>query len=321
MKDGYKREIDYLRISLTDRCQLKCQYCVPEAGIERMPIHQLLTKEEIKQIVQVFAKLGVKKLKLTGGEPLLRPDLVSLVAELKAIDGIEEMTLTTNGVGLAKVLDDLVEAGLDGVTLSLDTLDSLRYGLLTGRNQLQSVLLGLEQALKSSIKKVKVNCVVIKELNKDEILEVAKLAKDQRVHVRFIEWMPLGANQKFTSVSEAEILKQLKDSYGSVKPFTEKLGNGPARYFEIEGFQGKIGFISALSHHFCRTCNRVRLTCNGFLKTCLYFDQGVDLKTALATEELENQILKALKLKPKSHDFNHQREAGRELKSMVQIGG
>ena len=321
MKDAYKREIDYLRISLTDRCQLKCQYCVPETGIKPMPNHELLTKEEMKEIVKTFAQLGVKKLKLTGGEPLLRSDFISIVSELKAIEGIEEITLTTNGIGLSFVIDDLVEAGLDGVTISLDTLDPQRYRLLTGRNQLESVLLGLERALQSKIKKIKVNCVVIKELNQDEILKIARLAQDQRLHVRFIEWMPIGANQKFTSVSELDILNLLKESYGFVNSFKEKLGNGPARYFEIKGFQGKIGFISALSHDFCATCNRVRLTCDGFLKPCLYYDQGVNLKEALSKKDLESQIVSALKLKPKSHDFINQSEDGRELKSMVQIGG
>ncbi len=322
MKDIYQRKIDYLRLSLTDRCQLRCHYCMPDEGVEWTPLDQLLSFAEIKSIVQTFAELGVSKLKLTGGEPLLRPNIVTLISELKAIKGIEEVTLTTNGVQLAEMIDELVEAGLDGVNISLDTLDENRYTLLTRRNKLDAVLTGLERAIKSKIKQVKINCVLAEEINKDEILAIAQLAKNSRVHVRFIEYMPIGAPKPLTPISEEYVRQLLSQHYGPVKPYDIKLGNGPARYDEIAGFQGKIGFISAVSHHFCDTCNRVRITSDGFLKTCLYFNKGVDIKSAIKAGNLQECILEALQQKPKQHRFSSNDEYGsREKKSMVQIGG
>jgi len=322
MKDGYEREIDYLRLSLTDRCQLRCRYCLPETGVEWTSSDQLLTDADIKLMVKAFAKLGVRKLKLTGGEPLLRPNLLPLIKELKAIPGISEISLTTNGVELASLITDLVTAGLDGVNISLDTLDQTRYQLMTRKNQLTQVLAGLEKAVASQSLEVKINCVLIQELNKDEILKIVKLAQHDLVHVRFIEWMPMGSEQSFTAVSETEIQRVIKQHYGSFKQFDRKLGNGPARYIEIPGFIGKIGFISAVSHHFCKSCNRVRVTSDGFLKTCLYFKKGTDLKAAIKNGDLEIQILRALTEKPKKHRFKspHHKD-DREQKSMIQIGG
>ena len=322
MRDGYEREIDYLRLSLTDRCQLRCRYCLPETGVKWTPQDQLLTDAEIKEIVAAFAKLGVKKLKLTGGEPLLRPNLVPLIRELKAIPGIVEITLTTNGVGLAPMVADLVTAGLDGVNISLDTLDHNRYQFMTRKNQLTDVLAGLERAVASQILRVKINCVLIQELNKDEILQIAQIAQNNPVHVRFIEWMPMGNEQGFTAVSEEVIKQILKKQYGTFQPCLQKIGNGPARYIEVSGFMGKIGFIFAVSHHFCDTCNRVRVTSDGFLKTCLYFNKGVDLKSAIENGNLEAQIRRALTQKPSKHYFKtQQHEVDREQKSMIQIGG
>ena len=322
MKDYYGRTIDYLRLSLTDRCQLACCYCVPNETVEWLAKEDLLTDSEILKFVETFAKLGITKLKLTGGEPLLRKGLIQLISDLKAIEGIEEITLTTNGILLGEMVEELVAAGIDGINVSLDTLNSKRYTLMTRRNQLDKVLAGLEQAATSDLKKLKVNCVLISELNKDEIIKIAKLAQVNRIHVRFIEWMPMGSQKSFTSISEQEVLKLLSMHYGMIKSYEGKLGNGPAHYFEIDGFQGKIGFISAVSQHFCETCNRLRITSDGFLKTCLFFNRGIDLRKAQALETLESDILNALKQKPKAHDFKNKRnELDREMKHMVQIGG
>lgn len=317
LQDSYGRKIDYIRLSLTDRCQLRCQYCLPEAGAIWTAADQLLTVDEIKAMVQAFAKLGVRKVKLTGGEPLLYPNLSSLIPALKGIAGIEEVTLTTNGVKLATMITQLVAAGLDGINISLDTLDQARYISITGQNQLDSVLAGLRAALASPIKEVKINCVLT---SKDEILAMASLAKESRAHVRFIELMPIGRGKTLTAISEAEVCQILSGHYGALKPFSEKLGNGPAHYVEIAGFKGKIGFISAISQHFCEACNRVRITADGSLKVCLCYEQEVNLKNAIQADNLEAQILEALKFKPKRHCYD-QEIWGKTTRSMNQIGG
>lgn len=322
MRDSYNREINYLRLSLTDRCQLKCQYCVPKTGVNYIKCNKLLNIEEINEIVQAFAKLGVKKIKLTGGEPLLRLDLITIVQNIKNIIGVEEVTLTTNGVGLSDVIEDLVKAGLDGVNISLDTLDIENYTFITGRNKLDSALKGIESATKNKELKVKVNCVAINELNRSQIIEITNLAKNKYVHVRFIEYMPIGTKKNLTPISQKDICKLLSNHYGAIKPFNQRLGNGPANYYTIRGFKGKIGFISPLSQEFCNTCNRVRVTCDGFLKTCLYSNQGIDLRKYLKSGNLELQIIKALKIKSKCHSFNDNNKVDDyEERNMIQIGG
>ena len=321
MKDSYERNIDYLRISLTDRCQLRCQYCVTSEKIEYISSESLLKVHEIDKIVNVFAKLGVSKIKLTGGEPLLREDIEIIIARLKAINAIEEVTLTTNGILLESKIEQLIDAGLDGINISLDTLKSARYEELTRENNLEKVLRGINKAIASPIEKVKINCVLIDCLNKDEIIGLASLAKDKKIHIRFIELMPMGVQKSLHGVEESYVKHKLIEEFGASSIVTEKLGNGPAKYIDIKGFKGKIGFISAVSQHFCDTCNRVRLSCEGYLKTCLYFDKGVHLKPFLNSENLEQVIKENLRLKPKEHQFNGNQNKNREKKNMIQIGG
>ena len=320
MKDQFEREIDYVRISLTDRCQLRCTYCMPANGIQWLAPSQQLSKDEIKKIVHILAELGIKKIKLTGGEPLLYPGLAALVFDLKTISGIEEVTLTTNGIKLPEMIDDLVKAGLDGVNISLDTLSKERYAEITRCDMLKLARAGLVAAIGSPLKKVKVNSVLIQSFTKQDALELVNLARHHPIHVRFIEWMPIGQTKPIKSMSEATIKTLIAEHYGEVKPFLGALGNGPARYYEVANFKGKIGFISAMTHDFCATCNRVRITSDGFLKTCLAFNQGVDLKQALKNDCLAAEILSVLKKKPKKHLLG-QDFAQKELKNMIQIGG
>ena len=259
MKDAFDRKIDYLRISVTDRCDLRCQYCMPESGVKSLFHKDILSYEEILRIVECFAELGISRIKITGGEPLIRADVINLIRKLKKAEKIEEVTLTTNGTQLADFIDRLSSVKIDGINLSLDTLNPELYEKITGRNAYQKVFEGFEKALNYPDIKLKINCVPM-GLAEQNIVEIAALAKNNPVHVRFIEMMPIGLGKNFQFKSEAETMRELERAYGTLVPYDEVLGNGPCRYYSITGFNGKIGFISAMSHKFCSSCNRVRLT-------------------------------------------------------------
>ena len=324
MIDGHGRNIDYLRISLIDRCNLRCVYCMPEDGVDMVPHEEILTYEEVLRLVKVFANLGFCKIKLTGGEPLVRKEVVKLVREIKAIPGIEKVTLTTNGTLLADVMDELADAGIDGINLSLDTLNPEVYKKIVRRDQFEKVMEGFQAALKYPQIPLKVNCVPM-GMEGQDILQMAELARKYPVHVRFIEMMPIGLGKQFDFCGEDEILQGLKERFGEYVPYEKKLGNGPGHYYSFDGFQGKIGFISAISHKFCDSCNRVRLTAQGYLKTCLQYDIGVDLKKLLrkdASEEaLIDAINEAIYKKPVGHQFGSEVKEHGEAHMMAQIGG
>ena len=324
MIDGCGRTIDYLRISIIDRCDLRCVYCMPEHGVAAVAHEEILSYEEILRLVKVFAGLGIRKIKLTGGEPLMRRNVAHLVRELKKIPGIEQVTLTTNGILLAEMMEELAEAGIDGINLSLDTLNPQVFEKIARRNSFEKVMEGFQAALKYSKIPLKINCVPL-GMEGQDLVEMAELARKYPVHVRFIEMMPIGLGKQFTFCSEAQILEGLEKQYGKAEPFSQNLGNGPGHYYSFEGFLGKVGFISAISHKFCESCNRVRLTSQGYLKTCLQYDIGIDLKKILregAKEaELQNAIKKALKDKPLSHQFESKVEKHAEKSMMAQIGG
>lgn len=324
MIDGIGRNIDYLRISIIDRCNLRCVYCMPEEGVDAVSHEEILSYEEILRLVRAFAKLGIHKIKLTGGEPLVRKNVAYLVNELKKIEGITQVTLTTNGILLAETIDSLAEAGLDGINLSLDTLNPEVFQKITRRNSFDRVMEGLRAAFKYPQIPLKVNCVPM-GIEGQDVLEMAELARKYPVHVRFIEMMPIGLGKQFEFCSEEYILQGLKERYGDYVPYEKCLGNGPGHYYTFEGFQGKIGFVSAISHKFCESCNRVRLTSQGYLKTCLQYDVGVDLKQLLregaAEEELCCAIEAAILRKPLGHQFGSQVESHGEEHMMAQIGG
>lgn len=324
MLDQYGRIIDYMRISLTDRCNLRCIYCMPEEGICQIPREELLGQDEIIKICRFAGELGISRIKLTGGEPLVRRICVPLVKELKALPGIQQVTLTTNGILLKEQLPGLMEAGLDALNISLDTLEAENFRRITRRNELDRTLEGLEVALSYPSLKVKINCVPTFQTDQ-ELLQVAALARENPLHVRFIEMMPIGLGKDFTARDENSVKEILEKKYGILTPVSEILGNGPCHYYTLGGFKGKIGFISALSHKFCNQCNRVRLTSTGYLKGCLQFENGVDLKALLrngaSDEILKNALQKAIFEKPAGHNFQEKKNGREESHIMSQIGG
>ncbi len=324
MRDQYGRTIDYMRISLTDRCNLRCIYCMPEEGICQIPREEILGQDEIIKICRLAGELGISRIKLTGGEPLVRKICVPLVKELKALPGIQQVTLTTNGILLKEQLPGLMEAGLDALNISLDTLEAENFRRITRRDELDRTLEGLEAALSYPSLKVKINCVPTFQTDQ-ELLQVAALARENPLHVRFIEMMPIGLGKDFTARDENSVKEILEKTYGSLTPVSEVLGNGPCHYYTLGDFKGKIGFISALSHKFCNQCNRVRLTSTGYLKGCLQFENGVDLKALLrngaSDEILKNALQKAIFEKPAGHNFQEKKNGREESHIMSQIGG
>ena len=281
MIDALGRNIEYMRISVTDRCNMRCMYCMPHEGVVWRPHEEMLSYDEIVRLCKIFAALGISKIKLTGGEPLVRKNLSSLVKRIKSLDGIDNVTLTTNGLFLAQQLDDLSAAGLDAVNISVDTFDEAVFQKITGASGVQKIREAINKALTFENIRVKVNCVPLKGINDDSLAKLALLAKDHRLSVRFIEMMPIGLGRQFEAFKEDELKTLLEKQFGPMTYFNGKLGNGPCRYYTVEGFRGKIGFISAVSHRFCDKCNRIRLTSEGFLKTCLQYNEGSDLKVLL----------------------------------------
>lgn len=328
MTDKFGREIDYIRISVTDRCNLRCVYCMPEEGVESIPHDKILRFQEILRICRVLAESGVHKVKITGGEPLVRRGVTDFIKELKKIDGIDNVTITTNGVLLGELYDQLVEAGIDAITVSLDTLDRENYRRITRRDEAGRVMDGIRTALQKNRVPLKINCVPVLGIREQQLEELVELARDYRVHIRFIEMMPIGLGSQFPFVKEDELRGWLEERFGTFAPCGDVPGNGPCHYYSVEGLKGRIGFISAVSHKFCHECNRVRLTAEGFLKTCLQYDCGVELKPLLQSqcsdEELRREILRAIDEKPLGHNFDGPKakaETGREQRGMSQIGG
>ncbi len=325
MKDSFGRTIDYLRVSVTDRCNLRCVYCMPEEGVESIPHSQILTFDEIHALCAFMARYGLKKIKVTGGEPLVRKGIPHLIAQLKSIPGISSVTITTNGVLLESYYHQLVEAGVDCITVSLDTLNREKYQALTRRDQLDAVLRGIRLAQEENLVKLKLNAVPTAPLDGDEVIRLAQFAQNHDTDVRFIEVMPIGMGTQFQAVSEQQVRGILEARFGPMTICHEVRGNGPSVYYSLDGFWGKIGFISAVSHKFCDTCNRVRLTADGYLKTCLQYDTGVMLRPYLRDWDeagLFDALTRGIQAKPKGHHFEAREEfTDREHRKMSQIGG
>lgn len=324
MVDSSGRNIEYLRISVTDRCNLRCVYCMPECGIENLEHDEILTFKEIMLIVKTVSQLGIRKIKITGGEPLVRKGIVNLVRRIKDIDGIEEITMTTNGVLFGDMADSLAEAGLDSVNISLDTLNSTSFNKITRRDCLDKVKFGLKKAVELGLK-TKINCVPIAQLNGDDLIDILKIAEENPIDVRFIELMPIGFGKSYSPVCNEQIFEQIEQNFGILQHSKIKHGNGPAVYYNLSDFKGSVGFISAISNEFCGTCNRIRLTADGNLKLCLHYDKGVALKplirSGISKERLKRVIENAIYNKPSHHGFNSSSTENIEFKNMVQIGG
>lgn len=324
--DSYGRRLDYLRLSVTDLCNLRCIYCMPETGVCKIPHDDILSYEELLQVAQVAVSLGVKKIRLTGGEPLVRKDIIDFTRKLAALDGLEILTLTTNGIRLPALASDLRRAGVQRVNISLDSLDRENFRRLAGRDLLDHVWQGIETALTAGFTKVKINTVVIRGMNDHELLDLARLSLDLPLEVRFIEFMPMGQIHLWSAdrlIPSREIMDRL-GQLGELIPVEREQDQGPARIYRFPGAKGAVGFISPVTQHFCKTCNRLRLTADGKLRLCLLSDDEFDLKSALrrdaSTEELRALILEAVKNKPASHLLAEE-NSHTPFKSMRQIGG
>lgn len=326
MIDGKGRLIDYMRISVTDRCNLRCRYCMPD-GIRQIAMSEILTYEEIESICQIAAELGIKKLKITGGEPLVRKGCTDLICRLKKVPGIEQVTLTTNGVLLTEYLESLKKAGTDGINISLDTCNAARYQAITGTDACDMVIEAVRKSVDSGIR-TKVNAVLQEgdtegEGYKEDVKGLLDLAKETDVDVRFIELMPIGYGKKRHGVSNDRVLSEIRMIYPEIKKDERTHGNGPAVYYQIPGFSGSIGFISAMHGKFCRECNRIRMTATGDIKPCLCYADVYPLRDLLRSgnyELVKEQLTEAVRKKPEAHCFEEP-GAVTEEHQMVQIGG
>lgn len=307
-QDAFERPIEYLRVSVTDRCNLRCLYCMPEEGVPNIPHDSILRYEEIVRVVRVAVEMGISHVRVTGGEPLVRKDIVHLVAQLAPLPGLDDLSMTTNGILLERYARPLAEAGLDRVNVSLDTLKPERFHRITRLGSLERVLRGRESALEAGLRPVKINTVVIRDLNDDEIVDLARLTLEPDWHVRFIEVMPLGKDVHWTGdgvVPTAEVRARIETVLGPLMAVRGEAGIGPARYYRLPGAGGTVGFISPVSDHFCHACNRLRLTSDGKILPCLMSNRAIDLRSPLragaADETLRRIFQQAILAKPRGH--------------------
>jgi cyclic pyranopterin phosphate synthase len=321
--DQFGRTIEYLRISVTDRCNFRCLYCMPEEGLQWLPKAEILSYEEIADVVAQLAPLGLKRLRITGGEPTIRPNLDELIRMLRAIPGVEDIALSTNGARLPKIAELYREAGLDRVNISADSLRPERIAAIARRNLEFDPVAAAKAATDAGLDPVKLNVVVMRGINDDEVQDFARLTLDHPWHVRFIELMPVGELRDLTFehvVPSDEVLGRIAEM-GALEPSAGPAkGNGPAKYYRLPGAAGTVGVITPMTHTYCASCNRVRLTANGRLRTCLFGDHEVDLRTPLrAGEALAPHFQHALENKPKEHELLKLRVGG--LRALSQVGG
>lgn len=324
MIDKIGRNIDYARISLTDRCNLNCIYCMPKGEIINfLDKSKILSSDDIYYISDILSNLGIQKIKLTGGEPLLRNDIIQIIQKIYSIDKIKKVTLTTNGVLLYKYLDRLYENNIRDINISLDSLSPQKYNQITNF-KLDSILSILDKLLLYDDINIKINVVPI-NISDEDIISMANLAKNTNIKVRFIEIMPIGYGNKFNFLSNEDILSSISNVFGLYKISEKVHGNGPATYVHFENFVSDIGFISAVSHVFCKSCNRIRITCDGKLKPCLDFNSTLDIKELILNntpkEEITIKIKNAIYNKPKSHSFDNLLNEDKDRRKMYQIGG
>lgn len=295
LTDSFGRQHSYLRISLTEKCNLRCRYCMPEEGVSLTPKADLLTTEEILTLARLFVKEGVDKIRLTGGEPLIRPDVVDIVARLHRLDGLRTIGVTTNGINLARLLPSLQQAGLNAVNISLDTLVPAKFEFIVRRKGFHKVMEGIHKAIELGYKPVKVNCVVMRGLNEDELLDFVALTEGLPLDVRFIEYMPFDGNKwNFKKmVSYKEMLDTIQQRWPELEKLPEE-DSSTAKAFKIPGFQGQVSFITSMSEHFCGTCNRLRITADGNLKVCLFGNSEVSLRDHLRAGASEEELLRII---------------------------
>ncbi|KJS21451.1 MAG: molybdenum cofactor biosynthesis protein MoeA [Clostridiaceae bacterium BRH_c20a] len=327
LEDNYGRKHDYLRISITDRCNLRCIYCMGEDGIKLLNHNEILTYEEIVGFVKVLSPLGLRRLRITGGEPLVRKGVENLIGSLSGIAGIEDIALTTNGELLEPMLDKLMDNGLKRVNISLDSLKPDLYKKITRVGNLDKVLKGINSALRKGLTPIKINVVLMAGVNDQEIYEFLKLTLDDPIHVRFIEYMPLDGHDQMWSKRYLPLnaVKEKAAGLGfRLNPEEGLVGNGTAETWRIHGAQGTIGFINPVSCHFCSSCTRLRLTADGKFKPCLYWQEEINVRKALKNPlVLQSLIKQGLSLKHEKHQMNAQTQGNEQgyVRSMAQIGG
>ena len=327
LSDNYGRHLTYLRLSVTDRCNLRCVYCSPQADFSHFLHEDILRFEEIDLVCQAFALAGVKKIRVTGGEPLVRRDILELVNAISSIDGIEEVCMTTNGVLLKEYAKRLYRAGVRHVNVSLDTLNPEKFLRVTKRDRFHDVWAGIMTLLDMGFAPVKINCVVMKGINDDEITSMAALAEEYTVDVRFIEFMNIGEGSSWKPSSfmdSMEVQRKIEETLGKLEPCGGGKVNGPARMYKKPGMQGRIGFISPLSDHFCATCNRLRMTPDGRLRLCLFSDNEIDIRqkvrSGIEVRQLSEYLSQVAGMKPENYASAGRKEpsCGRR---MSKIGG
>ena len=307
--DRYKRQLNYLRISITDRCNLNCTYCAPKSQHPRLPHDEILRYEEILRLARIFLDLGISKIRITGGEPLVRKGIFPFLSCLNQMKKIEDLALTTNGLFLTESLEKLKSVGIKRLNISLDTLNPETFYKITGENAFHKVWEGIVKSEQMGFHPIKINAVALRGINDEDLIDLARLSFSHLFHIRFIEQMPMG-NQLVDDKNPllTPEIKRLLKPLGKLIPIQKKNIDGPAQRYRFEDAKGEIGFISPLSHHFCGTCNRLRLTASGFLRVCLLSENQTDLKTPLRSgfsdQEIADIILNTIRLKPMSHNLN-----------------
>jgi len=318
MLDNQGRNINYLRISVTDLCNLRCRYCMPEEGITKIQYDEILRLEEIYELAKIFVSLGVNKIRITGGEPLIRKGIINLVENIGALEGVKDFAITTNGIFLKKYAKDLKNAGLNRVNISLDTLDKKKYSYITKGGSLEDVLEGIKEAKRVGLTPIKLNTVLVGGFNENEIEDFVNLTKNEEIDVRFIELMPIGQAKDWSLdkfVSNKVVLEKVRN----LKETPKEDISSPAKYYKLPNGKGKVGLINPISCKFCDNCNRIRLTADGKVKPCLHSNDEIDLRTALRNgEDVKKIIIDLIKNKPKEHNL----EEGEYIKrNMITIGG
>lgn len=326
MLDKFNREIKYLRISVTELCNLRCRYCMPETGIIKKDRKEILSYEEIVNIVKIAASVGITKIRLTGGEPLVRKDIINLAQSIKNIDGITELCITTNGILLEKYAKDLKSVGVDRINISLDTLDEKKYKYITRLGELKDVLKGIDSALSIGFQKIKINTVLIGGFNDDEIVDLSSLTLKKNLDVRFIELMPMydsGDFKENSFIDSSVVFEKLKQHFGNdniIVSNDKKEKGSVARLYQIKNALGFVGVISAVSDHFCNECNRIRLTSDGKIKPCLHSNEEIPIKN-LSDDEIRQKFITAINHKPKQHGLLSYTSRSNSNRNMNEIGG
>lgn len=325
--DSFRRTVKYMRVSLTDRCNLRCNYCMPAWGMHWMEKDTLLSYDEMIRVIELAAKRGVYKIRVTGGEPLVRKGAVDFIRRVGQVEGITEVAMTTNAILLKQYAQELYDAGLRHLNISLDSLNADKFAAITRGNQLERVWEGINEAIRIGFPSVKINCVAQKGTNDDEIADFVNLTRDMRIDMRFIEFMPVSdwENWRKRYIGIEEIQQRITEGVGELIPvYDGDVAAGPAENFRIPGYVGRVGFIHAISNHFCDTCNRVRLTADGKIRPCLFGKIEVDFREAIregATDaELNDLFDEVLQIKPDAHNITME-SPEKMLTSMTSIGG